>query len=77
VEERAWRRFNELRQRNEPAHYENILRALKRRDRIDSTREVAPLRPAEDAVMINSDGLDATQVLEKVKGLIPQCRAEC
>ncbi len=75
VEERARRRFDELRQRSEPAHYESILKALKKRDRIDSTREIAPLRPAEDAVIINSDGLDAAEVLEKVKGLIPQCQA--
>lgn len=74
VEERARRRFDELRQRNEPAQYESILKAMKKRDRIDSTREIAPLRPAQDAVIIVTDGLDAGQVLERVKGLIPQCQ---
>ena len=40
---------------------------MKKRDQIDSTRAVAPLRPAEDAIIIDSDNLDEKQVLEKVK----------
>ena len=71
VEERARRRYTELRSRNEPAVYEDILKAMQRRDQIDSTRAVAPLRPAEDAVILDSDQLDAEQVLENVKRMIP------
>lgn len=71
VEERARRRCTELRSRNEPAVYEDILKAMQRRDQIDSTRAVAPLRPAEDAVILDSDHLDADQVLENVKRMIP------
>ena len=66
AEERARRRFLELLSRGEPASYDDILQAMRRRDRFDSTREVAPLRPAEDAVIVDSDGLDAEQVLELV-----------
>lgn len=70
AEERARRRFEELRQRGEPADYEKILAAMKKRDRIDSTRAIAPLRPAEDAVRICSDGISAGQVVEKIMELI-------
>lgn len=70
AEERARRRYEELRQRGEPADYEAILRAMRRRDEIDSHRAVAPLRPAADAFILCSDGLDADQVLEKAKELV-------
>jgi cytidylate kinase len=68
VEERARRRFEELRQRGEQADYEKILAAMRERDRIDSTRQVAPLRPAADAIILNSTDLDADQVIVRVKG---------
>ena len=42
------------------------------RDRIDSTRAVAPLRPADDAVIIDSDKMDAEQVFEYVLKLCKQ-----
>ena len=70
VEERARRRYEELRQRGEPAEYEHILQAMRRRDQIDSNRKVAPLRPAKDAYILCSDGLDADQVLELTKALV-------
>jgi len=70
VEERARRRCEELRQRGEPAEYEHILQAMRRRDQIDSNRKVAPLRPAKDAYILCSDGLDADQVLELTKALV-------
>jgi CMP/dCMP kinase len=70
AEERARRRFEELRQRGEPAKYDLILRGMRKRDRIDSHRKVAPLRAAEDAHIICTDGLDADQVLERAKVLV-------
>ena len=70
VEERARRRFEELRGRGEPADYDTILQAMSRRDQIDSHRKVAPLRPAKDAHILCSDGLDADQVLELAKALV-------
>jgi cytidylate kinase len=70
VEERARRRYEELRQRGEPADYELILQAMRRRDQIDSSRKVAPLRPAEDAHTLCSDGMDADQVLVVAKALV-------
>ena len=70
AEERARRRYEELCQRGQPANYENILEAMRRRDQIDSTRQVAPLRAAADALILDSDQLNADQVLEKVRALV-------
>lgn len=69
AEERAKRRFNEIIARGDKADYEEILKKVIERDRIDSTRAVAPLRPAEDAVIIDSDKLDADQVFANVLAL--------
>src|SRR5690606_32879385 len=55
VEERARRRHLELVDRGKDSNYEFVLEDLKRRDKIDSSREIAPLRPAEDAIIIDSD----------------------
>jgi cytidylate kinase len=69
AEERARRRYLELRARGEQADQLEILRAMRARDYIDSTRDMAPLRPAEDAVILDSDGLDADQVLARAIAL--------
>lgn len=70
VEERARRRYEENQLRGGSTPFEEILASMKRRDQIDSTRAVAPLRPADDAVMINTDGLDVCTVLRKITALI-------
>ncbi|MBN2549759.1 MAG: (d)CMP kinase [Anaerolineales bacterium] len=70
AEERARRRCLELTLRGEPACYEEILAAMRERDRFDSTRQIAPLRPAEDAIILNSDGMDADQVFENTKIIV-------
>lgn len=72
AEERARRRHAELAQRGEQISYEEILEAMKRRDRIDSTRAVAPLKPADDAVIVNTDELEIDEVLERVKRFFQQ-----
>ncbi|HET7143777.1 MAG TPA: (d)CMP kinase [Anaerolineales bacterium] len=66
AEERARRRYDEMLARGDKADYEEILRKVIERDRVDSTRAVAPLRPAEDAVIIDSDKIDADQVFANV-----------
>jgi CMP/dCMP kinase len=68
VQERARRRYNEIKARGGEADYDDILSKVIERDRIDSTRDVAPLRAAEDAVVIHSDKLSADEVFKKVKG---------
>lgn len=66
AEERARRRYDELIARGEKSNYQEILKKVIERDRIDSTRAVAPLRPADDAIIIDSDQMDAEQVFARV-----------
>jgi cytidylate kinase len=66
AEVRASRRYKEVLARGEAADFAEILAQVIERDRIDSTRDVAPLRAAEDAIVIDSDQLDAEQVLQQV-----------
>ena len=63
VEERARRRYQEELARGLEAQYMDILESMRMRDQIDSTRAIAPLKPAPDAVIINSDGMSVEQVL--------------
>ena len=49
---------------------EMVLEDLRRRDQIDSERAVSPLKPAEDAVIIVTDGLTEGGVLQRVLGLV-------
>lgn len=70
TEVRAARRLDELKGRGVPATYESVLTDLRRRDAIDSTRDVAPLRPAEDAVVIATDDLTIDEVVERVLRLV-------
>lgn len=69
AEERAKRRYEEIRARGGRADYNSILAMVLERDRIDSTRDVAPLKAAEDAVVIDSNQLNAEQVFEQVLAL--------
>jgi cytidylate kinase len=70
VEERARRRYQEKINRGETASLEEIEQDLRRRDQIDSNRAVAPLRIADDAVVIDSDHLSIEEVYQKILGLI-------
>ena len=54
----------------EKTEYESILKRVIERDRIDSTRDVAPLKAAEDAVVLDSDQLNEDQVFERVLALV-------
>ena len=69
-EERARRRYLELVQRGQEANYDQVLAELKRRDKIDSERALAPLQPAPDAKIIDTDGLNIEQVLAEIMGII-------
>jgi len=69
AEERAKRRFDEMTARGAKVNYEDILAKVIERDRIDSTRDVAPLKAAEDAVVIDSDKMNVEEVFEQVLAL--------
>jgi len=69
-EERARRRHREILARGQEADYEEVLASLRRRDAYDTGRAAAPLRPAEDAVIIDTTDMDIEQVLELALALV-------
>ncbi|WP_125153693.1 (d)CMP kinase [Clostridium rectalis] len=69
-EVRARRRFNELKNKDIEVSYESILKDIKKRDYIDSTREVTPLRKAEDAIEINTSNLTIEEVVNEISNHI-------
>ena len=69
-EERARRRYLEVVGRGEAADYQAVLTDLKRRDEIDSERAVSPLQPAQDARLVDTDGLNVEQVLLEILGMM-------
>ena len=70
AEERARRRYDEITARGGNPDYNAILKRVIERDRIDSTRDVAPLKAAEDAVVLDSDKLTEDEVFEHVLALV-------
>lgn len=76
MEERADRRYREVVARDGLAVFDEVLASVRRRDEIDSGRECAPLRAAEDAVRIDTTALGVDQVLERVLALVNGWRAE-
>jgi cytidylate kinase len=71
-EVRAQRRHTEILERGEDSDQDQVLDGMYKRDKFDSTRKIAPLKPASDAVIIRSDNLNEEQVLEQVLSLIYQ-----
>jgi len=67
VEERANRRYKQRVDRGELVDLSKILKKLEKRDNIDSTREVAPLCAADDAVLIDTDDLSIADVISKIE----------
>ena len=64
--ERARRRYNELQSTGRAVDYEETLREIEERDKRDSERDLAPLRKAEDALMMDSSSATADEVAAKV-----------
>jgi cytidylate kinase len=74
-EERARRRRLELLARNEPAEFEVILADIRRRDERDITRSAAPLRPADDAVILDTTALDAEAAFRAALDVVERVRS--
>ena len=71
VETRAKRRYQELQEKGEDCNLEEIAHDIEERDRRDMTREIAPLKQAEDAVLVDSSDMTIT---EGVKTIVDLCR---
>lgn len=72
VAERARRRHAELLALGNGTAYQDVLEELAMRDRLDSERKVAPLRPALDAHVLATDGLSVEMVVERILELVRQ-----
>lgn len=75
-EERARRRHQQLADMGRPVPLEEILRAQDRRDEEDRSREIGALRPADDASIIESDGMTTDDVLELILKIVRSKIAE-
>lgn len=70
VEDRARRRYRELRERGVDKNFEQLLQEIRQRDYNDEHRAAAPLRPAEDAVLLDTTGNTFAQSLEQILNII-------
>ena len=71
-EERAMRRFRELSEKGSTVKYEEVLEDLIKRDYNDSHREVAPLKQADDAVLLDTTGMTLEQSVESLIRIIKE-----
>ena len=74
AEERARRRWLELKEKGVPEPYEEVLQAVRDRDNQDMNRQVEPLRQAEDAVLVDSSELTFDQVVDTILGIVEEKR---
>ena len=72
AEERARRRHTELVNRGQAADYDQILASTRQRDEIDRNRVIAPLKPADDAVILDTDNVAIDDVVDKILSLIKE-----
>ena len=71
AQERANRRFKQLKEAGENPNYDEILRLIEERDHRDKNRAASPLKPADDAVIIDTSSLNLQQVIAAVLEKIP------
>ncbi|MCF8496795.1 MAG: (d)CMP kinase [Alphaproteobacteria bacterium] len=72
AEIRAQRRTKELQSRGMPATYEAVLKDMRERDVRDASRSAAPLKPADDAVTVDTSQLAPRETLEKALALVKE-----
>lgn len=72
LEERTRRRFEELNKVNNNIKYEEVFNQMRERDFNDTNRKVAPLRPAEDAIIFDSTKLEFEQVVSELTNIIKE-----
>jgi len=70
IEERAKRRFKQLKQGGISVNLRRLYTEIAERDKRDSTRSVSPLKPAEDAIVIDTSTLDVKGVIEEISKLV-------
>jgi len=73
-EERARRRWAEMQEKGEGGSYEEVLSQVRERDRQDMGRSVEPLKPAEDAVIVDTTEMNFDQVVDTIAGMAGKVR---
>ena len=76
AEERARRRCAEREAKGESDDYDEILKQVIERDRYDMTREIAPLRPAQGCVILDSTDMSAAEVVDAIASLAKEIEAQ-
>ncbi|MBD7953160.1 (d)CMP kinase [Stenotrophomonas sp. Sa5BUN4] len=71
AEERAERRHKQLNDKGVSVNFDDLLREIMARDARDAQRTVAPLKPADDAVLIDTTGIGIDDVVARVMDLLP------
>lgn len=71
-EERANRRCKELIAKGQQVNYEDVLAEINERDYNDSHREIAPLRPAEDSVLLDTTDISQQEVVERIINIVKE-----
>ena len=72
AEERAKRRHKQLKEKGVSVNLDSLLHEIAARDERDAGRAVAPLKPADDAVVLDSTGTPITEVVERVLSVLPE-----
>jgi len=72
VEKRAERRYKENQEKGIACTYEDVVADVEKRDRIDSSRAFAPLKPADDAIHLDTSDLTIDEVVDAVNKIIDQ-----
>ena len=75
-EERALRRFGDYRSRGESVTFESVLRDQRERDARDAARAIAPMKPAPDAILLDTTGLSVEEVVARMARDIQECLAQ-
>jgi len=70
IEERAKRRFKQLKEGGISVNLRRLRMEIEERDDRDSKREISPLKPAKDAIIVETTTLDAKEVVKKISGLV-------
>ena len=72
--ERALRRYEELLKTEHPSTYKEVVKNITERDEMDTTREISPLRKADDAIVVDNGNMTPQETLEEVLKIIEQLK---
>ncbi len=72
VEERARRRYKQNLEKGIEVSYEEVLESIKQRHKLETQRDIAPLRKAEDAILVDSTNMTIEEVVAEIERVIKE-----